>query len=63
MDMSSISHFIELSQVGQMFNSTVWLHNDPVSIDNDPVAKTEVLFEACSSYATCFKSPANGRVA
>lgn len=44
MDLSNIGHFIEISQVGQMFNGTVWVHSDPVSTTSDADVKKEVCF-------------------
>ena len=45
MNLSNIGHFIELSQVGQMLDSNIWLHSDPVSTDGDADVKKEVYSE------------------
>eukprot|EP00794_Sanderia_malayensis_P010772 gene10772-11925_t len=42
MDLSSVGHFIDISQVGQMDKETLWVHSDPVSTGKDASVKSEV---------------------
>lgn len=38
-DLSHISHFVEVNQLGYRDNGSVWLHTDPVSQKDDNISK------------------------
>ena len=42
MNLSNIGYFLEISQVGEMANNTVWMHSDPISVSGDSEVKKEV---------------------